>query len=66
MALPVLDKKEDISTPVNAQDEYPDEKTDELLVENRLPTDEERATLRIVSAPVPWAAYAIAIVEFGA
>ncbi|KAG6815897.1 hypothetical protein H0H87_010376 [Tephrocybe sp. NHM501043] len=32
---------------------------------NRLPTDEERATLRLVSAPVPWAAYAIAIVEFG-
>ncbi|KAG6853089.1 hypothetical protein C0991_006983 [Blastosporella zonata] len=32
---------------------------------NRLPTDEERATLRLVSAPVPWAAYAIALVEFG-
>ncbi|KAG5646027.1 hypothetical protein DXG03_004629 [Asterophora parasitica] len=66
MALPVLDKKEDIPTAVNAGDEYVDEKSDELLIEDRLPTDEERATLRIVSAPVPWAAYAIAIVEFGA
>ncbi|KAG6830565.1 hypothetical protein H0H92_016016 [Tricholoma furcatifolium] len=32
---------------------------------DRLPTEGERATLRLVSAPVPWAAYAIAIVEFG-
>ncbi|KAG6826479.1 hypothetical protein H0H93_016482 [Arthromyces matolae] len=30
---------------------------------NRLPTEEERATLRLVSAPVPWVAYAIALVE---
>lgn len=34
------------------------------LTEHRLPTDDERATLRLVSAPVPWAAYAYAIIEF--
>lgn len=37
----------------------------ELADNGRLPTDEERATLRLVSASVPWAAYVIAIVEFG-
>lgn len=36
-----------------------------LSDEQELPTDEERATLRLVSAKVPWAAYAIAIIEFG-
>lgn len=37
----------------------------ELIDNERLPTDEERATLRLVSASVPWAAYVIAIIEFG-
>ncbi|KAF8073997.1 PTR2-domain-containing protein [Lyophyllum atratum] len=38
--------------------------TEEEVTEHRLPTAEERATLRLVSAPIPWAAYAIAVVEF--
>ncbi|KAF7294596.1 PTR2-domain-containing protein [Mycena indigotica] len=32
--------------------------------EGRLPTEEERATLRLVSGPIPWAAYLICLVEF--
>ncbi|KAF9464099.1 POT family-domain-containing protein [Collybia nuda] len=44
--------------------DFTDEKSDGGLNEDRLPTDDERATLRLVSASIPWPAYAIAIVEF--
>ncbi|KAG5653761.1 hypothetical protein H0H81_010848 [Sphagnurus paluster] len=70
MAHPALDKKENVPTAgsfendIKNADDFNDLSSNEHLTENRLPTDEERATLRLVSAPVPWAAYAIAIVEF--
>ncbi|KAF8073992.1 PTR2-domain-containing protein [Lyophyllum atratum] len=71
MAQPILEKDGDIpiaetynGDDVKNPDDFINESSDEDLTESRLPTDEERATLRLVSAPVPWAAYAIAIVEF--
>ncbi|RDB14757.1 Peptide transporter PTR2 [Hypsizygus marmoreus] len=70
MAEPTLDKKESQTTSfehdIKDVNEFNDvnEKSDEDLTEHRLPTDEERATLRLVSASVPWSAYAIAVVEF--
>nr|GAT56475.1 PTR2-domain-containing protein [Mycena chlorophos] len=36
----------------------------ELEHDGRPPTDEERATLRFVSGPIPWSAYLICLVEF--
>ncbi|KAJ7590839.1 PTR2-domain-containing protein [Mycena floridula] len=33
-------------------------------LEGRLPTEEEQTTLRMISGPIPWAAYLICLVEF--
>lgn len=67
MAQPILEK-EGSAARAGSHDIYTDDlknvESEKDSIEHRLPTDEERATLRLVSAPVPWAAYAIAIVEF--
>lgn len=71
-AQPTVEHQEKIPThesyddDIKNVDELNDDKSDQDLTEHRLPTDEERATLRLVSANIPWAAYAIAVVEFGA
>ncbi|KAG6919236.1 hypothetical protein DXG01_008032 [Tephrocybe rancida] len=70
MAQPILDRKDALPVDEGYDNDIKDIKEDFAVAPldyddpNRLPTDEERATLRLVSAPVPWAAYAIAIVEF--
>ncbi|KAF5377967.1 hypothetical protein D9615_006700 [Tricholomella constricta] len=45
----------------NGDDIYGDKSGDPN--EERLPTEEERVRLRLVSAPIPWAAYAIAMLN---